>query len=199
MTDANTEGRLAPPPLVDHVRAALRRRWRMATAIFAVIMVAGAAVAFLQPVSYTTSGVIAFEPRPNEFNGRDLVALLASRYPAVVSSSAAVGTAATAAGLTTDEVRAGLTTDIPAQTLNLGITVKSSTPEAAQAAAQSLFLSVQKANESDPYLQTVQVDPPPPATQVAGVSPALLLAVVAVLGALVAVMAVVVVDMMVAT
>ena len=178
----------------DRSRAALRSRWRLAAVVFAALVVLGGVYVLTIPTTYVSNGVISFQPRLDESNGRDLTALLAERYPAYLSSSTALAGAATAAGVTTGQVEAGLVAAVEPATLNMQFSVTLSSSQQAQAAAGSLYLSTLEYNITDPYLEALRVETPTPAVAVAGIPKPFLLSAVVLLAALTSTMAALVVN-----
>lgn len=176
------------------VWAAVRRRWVVVLVVFVAVAGFGAVSVTSREPDYVATGVMSFQPREGEVNGRDLTSLLVSRYPAVVRSSDSLGTAATASGVSGSAMSSATLATVEPATLNLVITVSLGSPEAALAGAQSLYLSTLRANASDPYLQAVQVQPPTTSGSVVGVSSGVLIVALAVLSALLAVAAAVAFD-----
>lgn len=171
-----------------------RRRWLITVVVFGVLVGLGAAYSLSIPTQHAATGVVSFQPRKDVAEGRDLTALLASRYPAVVASDTAVGQAAIAAGVTPAAVSAGLVSEVVPETLNMTITV--SMPDATQAlaATQSLYLSALAANSDDPYLEALQTESPTSVTAVGGVPIIVLLAAVVLLSAIAAALVTLFVD-----
>ena len=163
--------------------AALRTRPVLALVVFVVPVVLGWIYVFTLPSSYSATGVVSFQPRIDESNGRDLTSLLARRYPVVAQSEQSVGDAATAAGVSTGSVQSGLSASVAPETLNLDITVELETASQALAAVQSIFQSVVASNSDDPYLEALSVQPPTQATEVPGPSKLLFAVAVVVLAA----------------
>ncbi|MCB0914143.1 MAG: hypothetical protein KDC23_00360 [Actinobacteria bacterium] len=177
--------------------AAIRRRPLLVLVVFLVPLLLGWIYVFTLSSSYSATGVVSFQPRVDESNGRDLTSLLARRYPEVAQSDQSVGDAAIAAGVSTATLQSGLTASVAAETLNLSITSTLDTPEQALAAVQSVFKSVVAANADDPYLEALSVQPPARATEDPG-PPKLLLALgVVVLAAIVAVLAALIADLLI--
>ena len=125
---------------------------------------------------------------------RDLVALLAQRYPEIVASTDSVKQAATASGLSESEVQAGLSAAIQPGSLNMLLTVKAPTPEQADAAVDSLYKTTLKANEGDTNIKAVAVSAPSASSTPAGVPKKILYAAVVLLAAMVAVVVALIVD-----
>lgn len=179
----------------ERARRVLSGHWKAILATFVILAGLGSAYVMTLPATYQATGVISFQPREGEINGRDLVALLVERYPAIVASSTNLGQAATAAGVSASTVEGGLTTAIAPSTLNLTITVVLDSPTQALNAARSLYLSTMQANTTDPYLQALQIQPPTETGQVSGLPKPILLFAVVVLAGLLAAMVGVVADM----
>jgi hypothetical protein len=158
--------------------AALRRRWPAALAVFVVLVGVGGWAALSRSPSYVATGVMSFQPREGEINGRDLTALLVARYPAVVRSSDSLGAAATAAGVSSATMDAGTSASVEPETLNLVMSVTLDSPQAALSGAQTLYLKTLSANDSDPYMQALQVQPPRTTGTVEGMSNSVVLAAV---------------------
>ena len=169
--------------------AAIRRRPILVIVVFVVPVILGWVYVFSLPTSYAATGVISFQPRIDESNGRDLTSLLARRYPVVAQSEQSVGAAATAAGVSNASLQSGLLALVTAETLNLTLTVTLDSPTAAVAGVQSVFQSVVAANENDPYLEALSVQPPTVATEVPGPPRFFLALAVVVLAAVVAALA----------
>jgi hypothetical protein len=169
--------------------AAIRRRPILVLVTFVVPVLLGWVYVFSLPTSYAVNGVISFQPRIDENNGRDLTALLARRYPVVAQSEQSVGAAATAAGVSNASLQNGLSALVAAETLNLTLTVTLDSSSAAVAGAQSVFQSVLAANTADPFLQAIPVQPPTVAHELPGPPRLFLALVMVVLAAIVAALA----------
>ena len=182
------------PPLWRRLLDTARRRWVLALVLFGVLAGLGAAYSLSIPTQYTATGVMSFQPREGVSEGRDLTALLASRYPAVVAGETAVGRAAIAAGVTPSEVSAGLASEVQPATLNMVVTVTLPNATQALAASQSLYLSASAANDTDPYLEALQTESPTSVVAVAGIPTVVILAAVVLLSALAAVLVTLFVD-----
>lgn len=165
---------------------AVRRRPLLVLVMFLVPVVLGWIYIFSLPSSYASTGVISFQPRIDENNGRDLTALLARRYPVIAQSEQSVGNAATVAGVSNATLQNGLTALVAAETLNLTLTVTLDSPSAAVAGAQSVFQSVLAANNDDPFLEAIAVQPPTVATELPGPPKLTLALATVVMGAVVA-------------
>ena len=140
------------------------------------------------------TAVVSFVPSAGDSSGRDLVALLAQRYPEIVASTDSVKQAATASGLSESEVQAGLSAAIQPGSLNMLLTVKAPTPEQADAAVDSLYKTTLKANEGDTNIKAVAVSAPSASSTPAGVPKKILYAAVVLLAAMVAVVVALIVD-----
>ncbi|MDQ1247438.1 MAG: hypothetical protein QG597_1808 [Actinomycetota bacterium] len=139
---------------------AVRRYWVLAVAVFLLIVGAGGWYVLNIPSSYAAGAVVAFEPRASATTGGDLASLLAERYPEVVASDVSVETAAEASGATTGEVASGLSATIQPSTLNLILQVRLPSNDQAVSAAESIYTTVMKSNETDPTLRAVTVSSP---------------------------------------
>lgn len=173
---------------------AIRRQWKVLLGVFFVLAVLGGYYVYQTPVKYSAGAVIAFEPRAGENNGRDLVALLAQRYPEIVASTDSVAAAAQAAGVSTGELQSGLTAAIQPNTLNMAVSVKLATPEEAEKAVTSLYNGALQANTADPNLKAIPISVPNASASPTGLSKKILYGAVILLSALVALMAALVVD-----
>ncbi len=145
--------------LRDSVVAAARE-WRWVVSVFLVIVVAGGWFVMNTPTQYRAGAVMSFVPREGNDISGSLAELLATRYPEVVASEAAIAAAAEASGASGSEVSSGLAANMPPGTLNLVFSATLGTPESAYAAAESLQSSVLSANESDVELRAVTVSEP---------------------------------------
>lgn len=183
-------------PLWRRLLDTVRRRIVLALVLFGVLVGLGAAYSLSIPTQYTATGVMSFQPREGVSEGRDLTALLASRYPAVVASETAVGKASIAAGVTPSEVSAGLASEVQPSTLNMVITVTLPNATQAMAASQSLYLSALAANDTDPYLEALQTESPTSAVAVGGIPTVVLLAAVVLLSAVASALVTLFVDQM---
>lgn len=173
---------------------AVRRQWIALVVTFVVLAVGGGAYVALLPVQYQATAVISFVPSAGDSSGRDLVALLAARYPEIVASTDSLTQAATASGMTESEVQAGLSAAIQPGSLNLVLTVKAPTQEEAKAAVASLYQTTLKANEGDTNIRAVAVSAPSASSSPAGVPKKILYAAVLLLAAMVAVVVALIVD-----
>ena len=173
---------------------AVRRQWIALVATFVVLAVGGGAYVALLPVQYQATAVVSFVPSAGDSSGRDLVALLAQRYPEIVASTDSVKQAATASGLSESEVQAGLSAAIQPGSLNMLLTVKAPTPEQADAAVDSLYKTTLNANEGDTNIKAVAVSAPSASSTPAGVPKKILYAAVVLLAAMVAVVVALIVD-----
>lgn len=173
---------------------AVRRQWIALVASFVVLAVGGIAYVALLPVQYQATAVISFVPSAGDSNGRDLVALLAQRYPEIVASTDSIKQASAASGLSESEVQAGLSSAIQPGSLNMLLTVKAPSPEQAQAAADSLYKTTLKANEGDTNIKAVAVSAPSASSTPAGVPKKILYVAVLALSAMVSVVVALIVD-----
>lgn len=169
------------------VDAARRRRW-LVLGVFVGLVVPGMLYVLTLPTSYQASGVISFQPRAGEFSGRDLIALLVERYPAVAQSTPVVGQAATVAGVSGSTLSDGLSAVVQPSSVNLVLSVTLDSGQQAVAATQSIYQSVMAANATDPYLQALEVEAPSNVAQVLGVPKWILAGTVVFLSAVVAIL-----------
>ena len=172
---------------------AVRRYWVVTAAVFLLIVGVGGWYAMSIPASYAAGAVVAFEPRNSADTGGDLASLLAERYPEVVASDVSVEAAAEASGTTTSEVASGLGATIQPSTLNLILQVKLPSNDQAVTAAESIYATVMKSNETDPTLRAVTVSSPT-AWGPVGISTKLLLAAIIFVAAVMAFVSALVVD-----
>lgn len=140
--------------LPSRIARSTKRRWQVVVGLFVVLTALGSFYVATLPDKYVSTGVISFQPRLDESNGRDLTALLAAEFPAVMASTSSVGQAATAAGVSTGQVSSGLVAAVEPSTLNLVFSVTLGTAQQAQNAAQSLYLSTVEYNATDPFLES---------------------------------------------
>ena len=128
--------------------------------VFTVCCLLGVGYVALAPVSYQASAVVSFQPRKGDVSGRDLVALLAQRYPEVAGSIDSITSAAAKAQVTPAQLQKGLSAKVAPNTLNLLIDVSLPDAEQAKTAADAIYGRVLTEAAIDPNLQAVAVQTP---------------------------------------
>lgn len=134
--------------------------WTLAVLVFTVFCLLGVGYVALAPVSYKASAVVSFQPRNGDVSGRDLVALLAQRYPEVAGSIDSITSAAAKAQVTPAQLQKGLSAKVAPNTLNLLIDVSLPDAEQAKTAADAIYGRVLTEAAIDPNLQAVAVQTP---------------------------------------
>lgn len=201
MAATDSGQRPAPPPLApedadEGLRPAVfavGRHWKVAVAVFLVIMALGGWVAFTLPTAYMAGTVISFVPRDDSISGQNLASLLVERYPQVVAASGSIDAAAEAGGVAPSEVTAGLRAVVQPETLNMIVSVQLPSEAQAVAAVESLHRTVLVNNETDPSLRAVTVSGPD-MWSVTGTSKTLVLGAVGIVAAVLACVTALVID-----
>lgn len=145
---------------------ALRWRWRLAVQVALALTLGATLYAQLLTTRYEATSVVSFAP--GEGVGADELRVLLPRYPVLLSSAGTLAQVAEQTGIPVDELESGVRITTPANTANVQISVSSTGPQRAAAAANALAAVVMASSTDDALLSADVVAPAVPDSRPAG-------------------------------
>lgn len=167
-----------PNPESEPVAAllnAMRRRWMVGLLVALPMLLGAAAYTRSLPNEYEATAVVAFTPEQDADVGADVVRLTLPKYAVFARSPSVLERVADETPTTSRSLEGAVEVTIPAETANLEIRVRFSSPRLAAAAANLLAEEAVLFSQDDPLLDGVVVASAPPPSEPSGPARALIL------------------------